>query len=361
MDPSDDTSTDDPEPGTEDPGQQQPPDDFDTPDPTPAVDDNWTPPPFTASRFGVFYQVTRDVLDEYQGDNGLPQVAGHAWIITQSHATAYASKALADLIHRRADFLYAPAFDLWDAKHAGWQTATATQLRQWAHDFRDAAITAHADLFTFNESPTTTGESPNVRVKIATILRAIHEPDAKGRVLWGVTYLTEKAATVSSYTAPASDFFAAIDETSVALIAEHYHSTGFVCGLSEIALADHYFAFRKWLAASGEPAKLSIAASKYTVLHSSRYNDGPSGWAGGDSSKTTLAQYQRALSRITKVTRETDGGINRISFAPTASNITMFGVQPRITALFRWHYRHTAAQSAELGCIDNFAGNCTCN
>lgn len=356
------STSDDPDPGAEDPGQEQPPDDFDQPDPPPLPDDSWTPPPFTASRFGVFYQVTRDVLDEYQAaDTGLPQAAGHAWIITQSHATAFASKALADLVHRRADFLYAPAFDLWDASHAGWQTATTAQLRQWSHDFRDAAIAAHADLFTFNESPTTTGESTNVRVKIATILRAIHEPDAKGRVLWGVTYLTEKAATVASYTSPAPDFFKAIDETSVALIAEHYHSTGFVCGQTEAKLADHYFGFRKWLVASGEPAKLSIAATKYTVLHSSRYNDGPSGWAGGDSSKTTLAQYQRALSRITKVTRETEGGVNRISFAPTASNITMFGVQPRITALFRWHYLHTAAQAGELPCIDGFGGNCSCN
>ena len=220
--------------------------------------------------------------------------------------------------------------------------------RTWAHNFRDDALAAHADLFTFNEAPSTTGESDNVRVKIAKILRFIHEPDAMGRQLWGVVYLTERAATVSAYTSPAPDFFKAIDETSIALVAEHYHSTGFVCGLSETALADHFFAFRKWLVASGEPAKLSIANKKYTVLHSSRFNDGPSGWAGGDSTKSTLANYQRALSRISRVTRQTEGGVNRISFAPTTSNITLFGVQPRITGLFRWHYSHTAAQSTEL-------------
>jgi hypothetical protein len=56
----------------------------------------------------------------------------------------------------------------------------------------------------------------------------------------------------------------------------------------------------------------------------------------------------------------TDGGLNRLSFAPTTTLITKVGVEPRITALFRWHYRHTAAQSTELPCIDNFGGNCTC-
>jgi len=359
-----DDPMDDPEPGAEDPGQEQPQDDFEDPTPTPApADDNYQPKLFSATRFGVFYQVTKDVLDEYQAvdGKGLPKVAGHAWLITQSHATAYASKGLADMVHRRDDFYYAPAFDLWDAKHDGWQTATTAQLRTWAHNFRDAALAAHADLFTFNEAPTTTGTSASIRVKIATILRAIHEPDAKGRVLWGVTYLTEKAATVSAYDSPASDFFKAIDDTSIALVAEHYHSTGFVCTLSETELATHYFAFRKWLVASGEPAKLSIANKKYTVLHSSRYNDGPSGWAGGDSSVTSLATYQKALSRIAKVTRATEGGINRISFAPTSTNITLFGVQPRITALMRWHYVHTGPQTQELSCIDNFGGNCTCN
>ncbi|HSD88880.1 MAG TPA: hypothetical protein VLB44_15235 [Kofleriaceae bacterium] len=352
-------TSEDPEPGAEDPGEEQPADDFI--EAVPAPDDGYVPKAFTATRFGVFYQVSKDVLDIYQdADTGLPQVADHAWLITQSHATAFASRQLADSVHRRADFYYAPAFDIWDASHNGWQTASDAQLRTWAHAFRDAAISAHADLFTFNEAPSTTGESANVRIKIAKILRFIHEPDAQGRVLWGVVYLTERAATASVWTSAGSDFFQAIDETSIALVAEHYHSTGFVCSMSESALADHYFKFRTWLIASGEPAKLSIANRKYTVLHSARFNDGPSGWSGGDSTKTTLANYQRAMSRIARVTRMTDGGLNRLAFAPTTTQITKVGVQPRITALFRWHYRHTAAQSTELPCIDNFGGNCSC-
>jgi len=356
-----DPTTADPDPGDEDPGEVALPDD--TPmDPQMPADDGYVPKAMTATRFGVFYQISGDVLDTYQdADHGLPHVAGHAWLVTHSHATAFASRALADRIHARDDFYYAPAFDIWDASHAGWKTAPDATLAGWAHDFRDAAIRAHADLFTFNESPSDTGTNATTRAQIAKLLRYLHEPDAQGRQLWGVIYLTEAAATVAKYDSPAPDFFRAIDETSVALVAEHYHSNGFVCALGEDALAQHYFGFRSWLVASGDPAKRSIAKTKYTVLHSARFNDGPSGWAGGDATKTTLANYQRALSRIAKVTRETEGGLDRISFAPTTSSITLPGVEPRITALLRWHYLHTQAQAVELPCIDNFAGNCSCN
>jgi len=144
------------------------------------------------------------------------------------------------------------------------------------------------------------------------------------------------------------------------MVAEHYHSNGFVCGLSETALADHYFEFRHWLNSSGDPAKVSIANTKYTVLHASRFSDGPSGWAGGDATKISLADYQRALSRITKVTRETEGGFNRLSFSPVSSGTTEPGVHPRIIELYKWHYPHTAPQANELPCVAGAARNCTC-
>jgi len=356
-----DPSVADPGDDTEDTPPPELPDDFGTVV-NPPTDDGWVPPAFTATRFGVFYQISGDVLDVYQDpDHGLPMVANHAYIITHSHAVAFASKQLADLVHRRADFYYAPAFDLWDASHAGWQTASPAMLAQWGHEFRDAAIHAHADLFTFNECPTTTGSSANVRVQIARILRAIHDPDAQGRQLFGVTYFTQKPAIAGNWTEAGSDFFKAIDETSVALVVEYYHSNGYVCGNTTAALADHYFSLHDWLAASGEPAKISIASKKFTVLHSSRFDDGPSGWAGGDATQTTLANFQRALSRSAQVTRDTDGGVNRLAFGPVATSITQIGVQPRITALFRWHYLHTTAQASETSCIDNFGGNCSCN
>jgi hypothetical protein len=330
-------------------------------DPAPPVDDGYTPKPMTATRFGIFYQISNDVLTLYQDPvQGLPATDNHAWLITESHATAFASRTLADLVHRRSDFYYAPAFDVWDKSHDGWLTADDATLVRMGHEFRDAAIAAHADLFTFNECPSTTGSNVNERVRMATLLRALNDPDAKGRRLRGVVYFTEKAATPSSWTSAGSDFFRTIDETSVALVVEHYHSNGFVCTLSASDLADHYFAMRKWLIASGDPAKLSIANTKYTVLHSSRFDAGTSGWAGGDSNKVSLADYQRALSRATQVTRTTEGGYNRLGFGPVQTAITQFGVQPRITELFRWHYLHTSPQVAEQPCVAGAGVNCLC-
>ena len=335
-----------------------PPDEFDDPV---MSDDGYVPKPFTATRFGVFYQLSRDVIELYQDpDKGLPHVPGHAWLITQSHATAFASKAMAELVHRRDDFYYAPAFDVWDASHQGWYEASDDVLRQMAYEFRDAAIAAHADMFAMNEAPTSTGTNANVRVHFAKLLRFIHEPDAMGLQLWGVTFFTQKPSSPTNWDGPGSDFFKAIDETSVALVVEYYHASGFTCANSTTELSDHYFALRDWMVASGEPAKLSIANSKFTVLHSSRFAEGTSGWAGGDSTKISLADFQRALSRNAMITRTTSGGFNRMAFGPTTTQITQFGVQPRITALFRWHYLHTAAQASELPCIDNFGGNCTC-
>jgi hypothetical protein len=356
----------DPQPGVgdddADPASTEPAPDDTAPDPTPAVDDGYVPKALTATRFGVFYQLSADVLDTYQdADTGLPHLANHGWLITHSHAVAFASRAFADHVHQRDDFYYAPAFDIWDASHKGWYAAGDATLAQWAHEFRDAAIAAHADLFTFNEAPSNTGSDDRVRIQIAKILRYLHEPDPQGRVLWGVVYLTEAAATPANYDSSAPEFFAAIEATSIALVAEHYHSNGFVCSLSEDALAAHYFALRAWLVASGDPGKLDIANAKFTVLHSARYSDGASGWSGADATKTTLPDFQRALSRVAKVTRETSGGLNRLSFGPVTSSLTDTRVQPRISALFRWHYLHTAAIAEELPCIDNDGGNCSCN
>nr|HEX4316558.1 hypothetical protein [Kofleriaceae bacterium] len=324
------------------------------------TDDGYVPHAVTASRFGVFYEVSPDVLAAYQDPtSGLPQAADHAWIISQSLGTQHASRPLANAVHKRGDFYYAATFDLWKA-YPSWQSDSDASLTQQAHAFRDQAIAAHADLFAFNEVPTGTPTSGSQQDKIATILRGLHDADAQGRRLQGVVFFTEAAGTPDNWSGPATAFYKAIDDTSIALVVEHYHSTGFICGQSEAALAEHFFALRTWLEASGDAAKKSIAGTKFTVLHSARYDAGPSGWAGADSEATTLADFQRDLSRAALVTRTTEGGYNRLAFGPVHSSMTEFGVQGRITALFRWHYAHTAPQSTETACIGGAAGNCTC-
>jgi len=256
-------------PGDDDPHPPASDDGFN--DPTPPADDGYVPKAMTASRFGVFYQISRDVLDVYQdAAQGLPMTDNHAWLITHSHATAFASRALADRVHQRADFYYAPAFDLWHA-YPTWQTASDAELRQWAHAFRDDVITKHADGWAFNEVPSGTPHNADAQRRIAAILRALHDPDATGRQLFGVVYFTEAAGTPSNWTSAGSALFKAIDDTSIALVVEHYHSSVFVCSLSDAALADHLFALRSWLVASGEAAKVSLANAKFTVLHSSRF------------------------------------------------------------------------------------------
>jgi hypothetical protein len=322
-----------------------------------APGDGFVPHAPNATRLGIFYDISMDVLATYQG--GLPEGDNHAWIITQSQGTAHATRTLADRIHARGDFYYAPAFDLWNA-YPKWQTASPAQLRAWGHEFRDDAIAAHADLFSFNEAPTMTGSSAKVRDRVATILRALHDPDAQGRRLWGVVYMTEAASTVANYEGAATDFFKAIDETSIAMVVEHYHSNAFICGHTTSALATHLFAFRDWLASSGDPAKVSIANSKYTVLHSARYSEGPSAWAGGNAKKIDLADFQRDLSRAAMVTRDTAGGFNRMAFGPVTSSITDARVQARIVELFKWHYGDAAPANGELGCVAGASSNCSC-
>lgn len=330
----------------------------DTPGPPAAADDApWTPPPFTATRFGVFYQVGVKTLEAYAE---LPRSPEHAWIFSHSHANGVpASRALADQIHgARADYLYAPAFDLND--YPGWATASDAQVRAWASDFRDRALEAHADLFALNEAPTLTPSRPDLQRALARILRALNAPAADGRRLRGVLFLTHGPSMPANWTSPGVDFWRAADATTVAVVAEHYHGQGFVCGSSDDALANHLFALRSWLDGSRDPAKVSIANTKFTVLHSSRYAPGPSGWQGADADETSLPAFHRALSKLARVTRQTPGGVNRISFAPSAPSITDSRVHPRIAALLRWHYGARAAAPAETACIAGAAVNCSC-
>lgn len=310
-------------------------------------------------RFTVFYQVGQDALAEYADpEHGLPRSSDHLHVFSHSGASQAVSPGLAALIHdARDDFRYAPAFDL--NEHPGWLHASDAELRSWAHTFRDEALAGGADFFAFNEAPTDTPTNAQMRVQMATMLRALSAPDASGRSLRGIFFMTHGPSMPGNWDSPASAFWSAVDETCDAVVAEHYHGHGWVCTQSLDDISAHLLALREWLEQSGEPAKVSIANRKFTVLHSSRYSPGPSGWQGADSNEVTLAAFQRNLSRLALATRRTPGGLRRISFAPAYDAATVPGVHERIALLARWHYGQ--AQSAdELACVDGFAGNCTC-
>lgn len=310
-------------------------------------------------RFTVFYQPSLDVVNIYaDAKYGLPQSPDHVHVFAHSGASKDVYPKLASDIHAaRSDFMYAPAFDL--NQYPGWLYASPTQLASWTHTFRDAAIAGGADLFAFNEAPINTANSPQMQAQIARMLRYLAEPDGNGKALRGILFLTHKPSMPSNWTSSGDVFWKAVDDTTDAVVAEHYHSHGWVCAQSLDAMGAHFFALRHWLATSGVPAKISIASSKFTVLHSSYYAPGISGWQGADSTKVTLASFQRNLSRAALATRRTPGGFNRVSFAPVRDIHTVPGVHDRIRQLARWHWG--AGGKAELGCVDGFAGNCNCN
>ena len=191
------------------------------------------------------------------------------------------------------------------------------------------------------------------------LLRALAAPDARGVSLRGVLFLTEQAATPGKWTSSATTFWRAVNETCDAVVAEHFHGQGFVCQTSLSELADHLFAMREWLETSGNEDKQEIANQKFTVMHSTRYAPGPSGWAGADSDRVTLPAFQRNLSRAVLATRSRAGGFNRVAFGPLQDSLTAGGVHPRIALLARWHYAQGGG-SAELACVANASVNCRC-
>lgn len=313
----------------------------------------------TSVRYSCFYQVDRAALDYYKdATRGLPNDSEHEHIFSHSHASVQADQSLADYIHAGGtSFKYAPCFDLND--HPGWSTATDSELAAMARNFRDEAIGKGADHFGFNEMYSNIPTDSTARVKVMTLLYYLNEPDALGRRLYGVTFFTEAAGNPDNWTSTASAFWQRVDEVSRLVVVEHYHGHSFICSNSETYLGDHFFKMREWLNNSGETAKKHIANNSYTVLHSSRYGPGSSGWQGADSNVVSLAEFQRNLSKCAKVTRNRLGGHNRICYAPIANSITDGRVHPRIRLLINWHYNQGCG-STELNCVDNFQGNCVC-
>ena len=310
-------------------------------------------------RYSCFYQVGRNVIDLYADPKeGLSNDEGHIHVFAHSHASAYADRGLADYIHNAgSSFKYAPAFDLHE--HQGWFTAEEEQLAAWGRGFRDAVLARGADYFAFNELPTNAAGNPQMRAQIMTLLSYLNEPDQDGAQLAGIFFMTHRPSMPANWSEPASDFWERVAETSALVVAEHYHGHGFICTNSETYLSNHFFAMRDWLAGSGEPAKEAIADEKFTVLHSSRYGPGPSGWQGANSDLVSLEEFHRNLARCAKITRNRSGGYNRISFAPSASVYTDLGVHTRIRQLFNWHY-NPAGDETERLCLAGEPAECTC-
>jgi hypothetical protein len=303
--------------------------------------------------------ISEDSLALYADpENGLPQDGAHIHVFCHSHAALQADPKLGAAIHAGGpSFRYAPAFDL--SERPGWQSASRDQLADWARAYRQEALAAGADMFSFNELVSVIPGSEPLRRQVIALLRLLAGPDEVGGRLAGVLFLVEQAATPGNWTSPASVFWQAVDETCDLVVAEHYHGHGFVCDQTPQALATHLFSMREWLNRSGEPAKVQIANQKFTVLHSARYGPGDSVWSGADSTSVSLPAFQRNLSKCARATRVTPGGNNRIAFGPATTAYTDPRVHPRIGLLIRWHYDQNGSPR-ELACVDLYEDNCRC-
>lgn len=311
------------------------------------------------TRYSCFYSVTGAAIDFYTDPaEGLPNDDAHVHVFANSHASAYASRSLADRIHAGgASFRYAPCFDLHE--HVGWGTAAEEQLAQWGRGFRDAALAATADYFGFNELPTTASINPQVRRQVMTLLTYLSEPNENGERLEGIFFMTHRPSMPANWPEPDPEFWDRVNQSCRLVVAEHYHAHGFICNNTETYLSNHFFAMRDWLYASGEPPQIEIANEKFTVLHSSRYGPGPSGWQGGDSNLVPLDAFERNLARCSRVTRNRSGGYNRICFAPLAPVHTDLAVHPRIRRLVNWHYNQ-GGDDLERQCVGDDASECQC-
>lgn len=310
-------------------------------------------------RYSCFYQVDRNAVDIYADVvSGLPNDPWHVHVFAHSHASVYADPNLAAYIHNaNSRFAYAPAFDL--HKFAGWRTADESQLAAWGRDFRDNVLSRGADYFAFNELPTNSGTDAQTRANIATLLRYLNEPDADGHQLPGIFFMTHAPSMPANWNDAASEFWQTVDATCALVVAEHYHGNGFICQNSETFLSNHFFAMYNWLNDSGEYAKISIANDKFTVLHSSRYGPGSSGWQGANSDVVPFDVFQRDLGKCARVTRNAPGGTNRISFAPLAAVYTDPAVHSHISLLLNWHYNQDFSAD-EQDCLGGDPANCAC-
>jgi hypothetical protein len=202
-------------------------------------------------------------------------------------------------------------------------------------------------------------------LQIMTLLTYLHEPDSSGRQLSGVLFMTHKPSMPANWTSRATTFWRRVNATCTPVVTEHFHNHAFVCSNSEAALGRHFFALRNWLNNSGDPAKMTIANRKFTVMHSARYSKGPTDgndpnpWRGADSDVVSLDAFRRNLSKCTKVTRTHAGGMNRIAFAPITDNSTDLRIHTRIRRLIRWHYNQNGS-ARELLCLGGNQANCAC-
>lgn len=266
-----------------------------------------------------FYQFGRGAFDAFRAPEALPNGDGYLHIFSHSHPGMSSHPETAKLVRQAgSSYRYALALDV--HKYPGWMQASDDQLQKWAEEFRSQALdpAGPADYFAFNEMPTTGAATPRLREQAAKWLRLMHASGG-GPKLRGVFYFTERNLAPANWQGKSDGFWEALDETCDLVVGEHYHSYDFELQHTPEKLAEHLFALPRWLEASGKAAQLSIARRKYTVLHSSYYGTGMSGWAGVPSDKHDPAELERYFEHMLAATRSVGYGKRRVAFGPLAA------------------------------------------
>jgi hypothetical protein len=280
-------------------------------------------------RMTLFYQFNRQAFDALRTGDGLGNDADTIHIFSNSSPGRVARPELANLVHSAgSSFKFACAFDL--QKYQGWASVPDDQLKQWATEFRQRALSDQgpSDYFGFNEFPTSGCSNPRVRGQIAKLVRYLHSGDA-GPPLPGVFFMTERNLDFRKWDGETDSFFDAINVSCDFVVGEHYHSYAYVTSKSPSDYAQHLFEFPKWLLDRKAPSAHEIARDKFLVLHSSYYGPDIGAWAGVDSSSHPLSELQHYIDALIHATRAHSLGKDRIAFGPLLAK----NFDPRIMPL----------------------------
>jgi hypothetical protein len=214
-----------------------------------------------------------------------------------------------------SSFKYGYAFDL--HKYAGWKEAGDDQLKAWATEFRAAALDARgpADYFAFNEMPDEAPQHPELRWKVAALVRLLHSAGG-GPVLRGVFYFTQKNLTPATWVGESEELWEALDDTCDLVVGEHFESGRFAARQTTQQIADLFDVPPRWMVASNDPHRIRIARDKYAVLSSTYYGRRSTNWAGLRSDQASPEQFKAFLEKLVTATRLSEFGKRRIAFSP---------------------------------------------
>ena len=261
-----------------------------------------------------YYQFTEEAFKTL-ASMALPNGPEYLHIFVQSAPTTLPRKHKVDLVQSAGEsFKYGYAFDL---HKYDWQNATDDQLKAWAIEFRTAGLdpSATSDYFAFNEMPDEAPFHPELRQKVARLVRYLYS--AGGGPEWrGVFYFTGKNLTPATWISRSDELWEVIDDTCDLVVGERFETFNFATNHSLPDLASFFDVMPKFLANSRDPHQMRIARDKYAILHSTYYGPKSTNCAGLRDDQRSPAELKSYLEKLVTTTRMSEFGKRRIVFSP---------------------------------------------